>query len=100
MNPVAKIARGMCFDYLRRKGLDPEDTEDSDEADEALEYVKQTLRRAVEDLSHDDVRGAAPKPRASRAKKQHVASGSTDKVKNEKKEKKEKKAKKKKKNPS
>eukprot|EP00439_Symbiodinium_sp_Y106_P078452 s574_g17.t1 len=103
MNPVAKIARGMCLDYLRRKGIDPQDSEDSDEADEALNHTKNKLHRFVDDLSCDDVsRAGASGARKRRVAagstgKQHVAAGSTDMVSKEKKEKKEKKDKKEKK---
>ena len=55
MNPVAKIARGMCLDHIRRKGIDPLDDEDSDEAEEALKDTKTKLHRLVDDLSYEDV---------------------------------------------
>ena len=86
----------MCLQHLRSKGIDPQDSEDSDEASEALRSTKRALHRAVDELSHQDLRGAAPK----RGAKKHVAAGSTEKVykkkkkgKKEKKEKKDKKAK-------
>ena len=102
MNPVAKIARAMCLDYLRGKGLDPADSEDSDEASEALRATKDSLRDAVERLSHDDLRQAGCKRKAKRPCQQTPAAASakiTDeqKHKKEKKNKKDKKAKKSKK---
>ena len=84
MNPVAKIAPGICLDYIRRKGIDPLDDEDSDEADEALRDTKFKLHRFVDDLSHEDVCRAGVRKQQV---KQHVAAGSTDKVSKEKKEK-------------
>ena len=97
MNPLAAVARKMCLQHLRSKGIDPQDSEDSDEASEALRSTKRALHRAVDELSHQDLRDAAPK----RGVKKHVAAGSTEKVskkkkkegKKEKKEKKDKKAK-------
>ena len=99
MNPVAKIARAMCLDYVRGKGLDPADSEDSDEASEALRATKQSLRDAVERLSRDDVRQAGCKRKAKRPCQQTPAAASTritdeQKYKKEKKEKKNKKDKK------
>ena len=86
MNPLAKIARGMCLDYLRRKGIDPQDSEDSGEADDALSQTKNRLHRFVDDLSYEDVRRAGEsgvtkrRAAAGSAGRQQVAAGSTDMV--------------------